>query len=85
MESAAVGRVVDWEAERTEAVYERRKASEDRAQRDFERIARELAGDDHTLRRVLEARLKDAYRRGEIDERDADHHWQFGWLQGQTF
>jgi hypothetical protein len=43
----------------------------DAAHRDFERTAAELAGPDHTLRRVLEARLIDAYHRGLALEAEA--------------
>jgi hypothetical protein len=42
------------------------------AQREFEQTATELAGDDHTLRRVLLARLHRAYQQGKRDEAEVE-------------
>lgn len=47
---------------------------------DFDRTAAELAGPDETLRRILSARLRDAYMRGYRIPADREHfewEWEF--------
>jgi len=82
--TATVGRVCDWEKERIEASSARSHAADKAAYMDFERTARELAGEDQTLRRVLEARLVDAYHRGRSQEATDDNYYRFGWLEEWT-
>ncbi len=62
-----------WAEAADDAAFAHERARMDAARAQFERTAAELAGPDETLRRVLSARLWDAFVDGMRLSREEDH------------